>query len=296
MVQIYITPDQLVAIKQIYKDTNSIVNIVFICSNTLYIFHTYGFFSGCSVILNNLREYYNNNKRIPDSIDCSTVFRWYTPKSLMNTDIRYEYFDLSIDIDIPYTGSFEFDTNSQFINYKTLDFKAIQPFITKYFSPSKQIKDIVLHIETKYNIDYTTTCVLFYRGNDKITETTLSEYNDTIEKAKEIQAIDPHIRFLIQSDETEYIEKMINEFGTTNTFYCKDEIRHMTKRNATVDHVFSDKNYEYSKYFLALTIIMSKCKYIISGSNGNCSQWIALYRGNADNFYQYPNPIGITYS
>ena len=31
---------------------------------------------------------------------------------------------------------------------------------------------------------------------------------------------------------------------------------------------------------------MSKCKYVICGSSGNCSLWIALYRGNADNIFQ----------
>ena len=30
---------------------------------------------------------------------------------------------------------------------------------------------------------------------------------------------------------------------------------------------------------------MSKCKYVICNT-GNCSLWIALYRGNTDNFYQ----------
>jgi hypothetical protein len=32
---------------------------------------------------------------------------------------------------------------------------------------------------------------------------------------------------------------------------------------------------------------MSKCKYVVCGSSGNCSIWITFYRGNADNVYQY---------
>lgn len=47
-----------------------------------------------------------------------------------------------------------------------------------------------------------------------------------------------------------------------------------------------DKNYEFSKYYLAITIIMSKCKYIICGS-GNCSIWIMFYRENNKNVCQY---------
>ena len=49
-----------------------------------------------------------------------------------------------------------------------------------------------------------------------------------------------------------------------------------------------NKNYDFSKYYLAITLIMSKCKYIICGS-GNCSMWIMLYRGNNNNVYQNLN-------
>ena len=45
-------------------------------------------------------------------------------------------------------------------------------------------------------------------------------------------------------------------------------------------------NHTFSRYFLAIIIIMSKCKYIICGS-GNCSLWIILYRGNVKNVWQH---------
>ena len=73
-----------------------------------------------------------------------------------------------------------------------------------------------------------------------------------------------------------------------NSFYFNDEIRHIKKQNSTVDFIMKDKNYEFSKYYLAITIIMSKCKYIICGS-GNCSEWIMFYRGNNNNVYQNLN-------
>ena len=73
-----------------------------------------------------------------------------------------------------------------------------------------------------------------------------------------------------------------------NSFYFKDEIRHMTKCNNTVDIKFKEQNYEFSKKYLAITIIMSKCKYIICGS-GNCDEWIMFYRGNNKNVIQNLN-------
>lgn len=141
-------------------------------------------------------------------------------------------------------------------------------------------------METKYEIsDYGKLCVLFYRGNDKITETRLWEYRDIIAKAKELKSKNQKIIFLIQSDETEFIETMLSEFP--NSFYFKDEIRHMRKCNNTVDMVFRDQNHQFSKYYLAITIIIAKCNWVICGSSGNCSIWIMLYRNHANNVYQY---------
>jgi hypothetical protein len=73
-----------------------------------------------------------------------------------------------------------------------------------------------------------------------------------------------------------------------NSFYFKDEIRHIKKCENTVDTIMKDKNFEYSKYYLAITIIMAKCKYVLCGS-GNCSIWVMFYRENNNNVCQHLN-------
>ena len=70
-----------------------------------------------------------------------------------------------------------------------------------------------------------------------------------------------------------------------NSFYFKDEIRHIKKCNSTVDIEMQETNNLFSKYFLAITIIMSKCKYLIFGT-GNCSMWIVFFRGHNNNTIQ----------
>ena len=142
-------------------------------------------------------------------------------------------------------------------------------------------------MEQKYNLEYDNICVLFYRGNDKIKETKICDYHDYMEYANLIVNKNPNIKFLVQSDETEFIELMTKTYPN-NSFYFKDEIRHINKCNSSVDIVMRDKNDVFSKYYLAITIIMSKCEYIICGS-GNCSIWIMLYRGNSKNVYQNLN-------
>lgn len=138
-------------------------------------------------------------------------------------------------------------------------------------------------MEEKYELVYDNIAVLFYRGNDKNRETKICGYDEYVHYGNELLKRNPDLRFLIQSDETEFIELMTATFP--NSFYFKDEIRHMQKCNDTVDLRMRSLNSEFSKKYLAITVIMSKCAYIVCGS-GNCSIWVMFYRGHSDNVLQ----------
>jgi len=274
----------IIYIKNNYNEYfNSTIGII--NNNTLITTHSSGFFSCCSVKLDNIIGYFNTYKKLPEIVDSSKQFEWY--KKNKNDDITYEYFDdYNNNINIIWNKDLDYNHTYQFTDYKKLDYENIKPFINKYFSPSLQITTIIKNIEDKYNItDYDNICVVFYRGNDKNTETEICSYDSIISKAKIILNNNKNIKFLIQSDETEFIDTLTNEFPE-NSFYFKDEIRHMNKQNSTVDIVYKDSNFEFSKKYLAITIIMSKCKYIICPT-GNCSIWIMFYRGNSNNIMQF---------
>ena len=252
---------------------------------SLVVTHNAGFFSCTSVKLFYIIDYFNINKILPNNIDSSSQFNWY--KINKSGDITFDYFEHynNIHIDISYINSIKNDSwDYQFTDYTKLDFNNICPFIKKYFSPSIEIKTIIKNMEEKYNIDYSNICVLFYRGNDKNTETTICAYDEYIDKANYLFNKNNNIKFLIQSDETEFINLFTSLFPK-QSFYFNDEIRHMNKCMSTVDIKMSHLNYIYSKYYLAITIIMSKCNYIVCGS-GNCSVWILFYRENSKNIYQ----------
>jgi hypothetical protein len=268
-------------------EDNLLKNIVLNGYNSVVINHNSGFFSNCSVRLDAIINYFNREKKLPNIVDSSKSFEWY--KNNMLDDITFDYFEHydNIQPNILYEGPIDYVESHQFKNYNHLDYNKICPFVHKYFTPSDLIKKHIVMIERKYNVfDYSNICVLFYRGNDKITETELSEYENILQKAKDIVKKQPNIKFLVQSDETDFINKCVETFPN-QTFYFKDEIRHMNNRSTTVDKAFSDKNNEFSKYYLAITIIMSKCKYIILGSSGNCSIWIMFFRGNNNNVNQF---------
>lgn len=254
----------------------------------LKITHDSGFFSNCSYRLHDIIHYFNKNNKLPDIIDCTEQFKLYKPFNMKEYDITNHYF-FNKDNLIGYNHFIDFNWLFQFIDYKKLNFNLLKPFIDKYFSPTNDICDIIKNIETKYNLDYQNICVLFYRGNDKATETHLCDYNEIIEKANIIYNKNNNIKFLIQSDETEFINTMSYTFP--NNICFKDEIRAMTRQCSSVDLLTKDidnnnVNYIFSKKFLAITIIMSLCKYIICGT-GNCSLWIMFYRNNADNIFQF---------
>lgn len=256
--------------------------------------HNAGFFSCCSVKLEDIVDYIRKTQQLPTYVDSSEQFVWYKPP-VSSDDITYEYFEHYDNIEIAgnylsimsFFANLKFHSHYQFTDYSTINYNSVCQVLKKYFSPSINIRNIIKKIEDKYNLEYENICVLFYRGNDKITETKLCTYDEYLIYANSIIANNPNIKFLIQSDETGFIEFMRDKFPN-NSFYFKDEIRHISKCNSTVDLVMPYTNYEFSKYYLAITIIMSKCKFIVCGS-GNCSLWIMLYRGNNNNVYQNLN-------
>jgi hypothetical protein len=243
-----------------------------------------GFFSTCSCRLMLIIHYFNSNKKLPRVVDATASLNWYKINNDTDSDITFDYFKHYDDYPIiEYAKPIDYDQNHQFKNYIELDYSGIQPFIVKYFTPTNEIEQIITNIEKKYNIEHENTCVLFYRGNDKNRETSICGYDEYILYANKILEKNPNIQFLIQSDETGFIEKMLETYPT-NSFYFKDEIRHMHKNNSTVD----DNKYKidvFSKNYLAITKLMSKSKFIVCGT-GNCSIWIMIYRGSNKNTLQ----------
>ena len=247
-------------------------------------FSNAGFFSCCSVRLDRIITYFNTHKKLPLIVDSSSIFTLY--KTHSNNDITFDYFDdYNNHTNIIYEKEIDYNHDQQFMDYSKLKYDDVADFIKKYFSPSNNLKKYIAALEYKYNINYENTCVLFYRGNDKITETEISNYNDYIVYAQEVLTKNPNITFFIQSDETEFIKTMQLAFPN-NSFVMEKETRHMSKCVSSVDFKIRTNIDKYSKLYLAITIVMSKCKYIICGS-GNCSIWIMLYRGNNTNTYQY---------
>lgn len=236
-------------------------------------------------------EFINEQNRLPDGVDTSVMFRWYKYYSNRNRDITFDYFTHYDQIAEEVITPIDYHWEHQFNDYTTLEYDKICPLVRKYFTPSNEINNMIRAIETKYSVNYDNLCVLFYRGNDKNRETKICGYDEYVDYAKRIISKNPETLFLIQSDETEFINYFAQLYPTNHIVF-KDEIRHMNRCNSTVDVLYRQHNFLFSKYYLAITVIMSKAKYIVCGS-GNCSIWILFYRGNAKNVFQNLNGVWI---
>ncbi len=248
------------------------------------------FYSSSSIILYGLMSFCCLMKKEPEILETTGLYIKYNPCfEEIYTHLFKKNNDYMIDNEtICMLQNYTID-DGQFKNYKTLNYELFNKFIKKYFNPSDEINSIISKIENIYiqQYNYENICTLFYRGCDKSTETTICDYDEIIKKAKELMVSNPNIVFLLQSDEIEFIERMSLEFK--NSFYFSSEFSIPIKKNTYINNVepfTREHNYIYGKNFLAITVVMSRCKYIIC-TTGNCSIWITFFRGNANNVHQF---------
>lgn len=269
-----------------------------------------GFFSCCSVLLKDIvRHVGAHNQLIPCNVNVDELFELYKPgfgqfhkPHEQGPCVMYKYFQHPDGLDIsnmerPPVGITTFDTGSQYFDYEHIKYAELKPFLKKYFTPANRIQSLSTRIKKRYRIDPTNTCVLLYRGLDKKTETKVCSYEEMLSHARGIKHNFPDIKFMIQSDETEFYEFM--EENLPNTFSCCSESRHVTntRSHPQVARFFIKDSGEIGSNYFAITLIMAQCRFIISNHSGNCILWTCLFRKNAKGVTQFSrNGEWITHS
>ena len=256
-------------------------------SHTLKTSHnkTAGFFSNCSVRLKQIIEFFNENQILPQNTDSSAQFRNYKEEVDDLVEDLTKYFFEQKPVSISGEKIKQIANPPQYGIYKNIDFKQVATLIETFFSPSLAIINIMETLDKKCSIDYENLCAVYYRGNDKASETGLAEHEQFFNKAEEILQKNPHIKFLIQTDELEFAEAFKQRFP--NSFWF-DELSMINHDPSLSVHHSLPRNgrKEQASYFLAAAVIVSKAEHLITHS-GNCGLWAVLYRGNAKNVHQY---------
>lgn len=253
-------------------------------NKTLYVTHNAGFFSCCTIALIEVIKYFNRHKQLPEVFDRSQQFAFF------KADLRENIIDKLFEEG---TNHIEHErelvvTNEageiSFGDYSRIHFDDVKPFIERYFAPSKTVRCIMNDYVANYGLDFDNLCAVFYRGNDKQKECLVTNYQDFIDKAKEMPE---HVKFLVCPDETEMWQAFHGEFGERCILI--KETPHMRRKNSAIFYELPpNKKTEHACNFLAAVITMSKCKYAITHS-GNGSLFLALYRGNMNNVHQFRN-------
>jgi hypothetical protein len=241
----------------------------------------HGFFSYCNMALIQLMRYFSQRRVLPLYLDMSEMFTFF--KTDEGKDISSLFFSQKIPIEHVDYKLETMTKDLQFTNYKEVDMEIVNPIFSQYFIPAKDIYSRGEKIMKKYNVDPSKTTCIFYRGLDKSTETTLPSYQEVMDKVKRENAEGP---YLLQSDETEFFSYFSS---LTNAIIFQDEIKHVRKQRTSINHMVDmETKLELVKNFLAIVLIMSKCKKIFFIS-GNISLWITLFRGHTNGIHQYLN-------
>jgi len=251
---------------------------------TLTISHNSGFFSCFTFRLNEIIRFFNENKVLPERVDSSRQFRHF--KNNLNDDLTEIIFQKN-DLEIKFNQNISLSKSideEQFSHYNQINFSEINPLIEKYFSIGDIITNRVNYFKSKYNLNLEKTIGVFYRGNDKITETNIGSYDIFLNKIYETLSKNPGYNILIQTDDQDFINFCRNKLP----FISFSELITIPNNPKHVVHYFIYNKTHFAIDFFAATKIMSMCKILITHS-GNCGLWSVLYRGNTNNVSQYLN-------
>lgn len=250
--------------------------------------HNAGFFSCCTIRLLEIINYFNGHLTLPTVVDSSQQFSLY--KAHQRQDLTNKFFAQDggpqhihylkpVNPLLPGKPD-----NVHYPNYKNVDYTALAPFVSKYFSPSPEVKEKIVALENKYKLDYDKTCLVYYRGNDKVLEVSCPQYGEIFLKAWEIKKANPTIRFVVQTDEVEFMHYFLKRFPDSIVL---DEVAPIKKQIINPGMTLPAKSREkFASDFLAIIYYLSKIKYIVTTTH-NAAFWLCLFRGHSDGVYQY---------
>ena len=250
--------------------------------NELYCLWNCGFYSCETQVFNSLLILLRHGLT-PDRIDYSLGYRHFKKDPEKDIYPDFHQIDSSQSLDF-YTEVELPDSNK--CQFGLYNFNVYNQIISRFFGPSNIVKERKDFLIEKYNIDFSKTISVLYRGTDKGTELTLASPQDYMTVVKNILKEHPDFRVLIQTDQTQVIQYFHNELG--DKVFWFDETP-STSTSRVIWSLIEDSGrdaIDWSQWFDAALRCTSDCEYAINHT-GNVGFWLNLYRGNTDNVYQF---------
>lgn len=217
------------------------------------------FFSSCVVKLVNLVEYVNENKKHPDFVDGSLQFREFeTPEPEAENTFFYfkDYLGTPIPVaekNIPFSKKL---TSTEYVNLPHTD---LEPLLTRYFTLSKNVTDLVDDIEKKNVFEYEHIC-----GIVQNSDISISKYEEELDK---FLSKDQKRKFLVYSNDSDFSEYFAKKYPDKCLYFKSDGEKHPIVSLASLS-------------------IISRSKHVILGT-GDLEMWVVLMRKSFDGVKQW---------
>jgi hypothetical protein len=167
--------------------------------------------------------------------------------------------------------------------YRDLPFSGFEPFLVEYFSPSERVLDRQKFFIEKYSIDPLKTIAVNLRGTDKSIEVPTPPLRSYLNLSGEELARNPGFRILAMSDQRQYLDAFVAEFGSDVIIF--EELPSTTSNIVLHKQLSGADKAKFGINLLASVLILASARTLITHT-GNVAFWTALYRGNADGLIQ----------
>lgn len=256
--------------------------------NVLYCLWNEGFFSNCTVTLFGLIHLFNNYRIIPDRIDFSRGFSLYRDAIQVErkTDLYPQYFQTHSEVHLG--DQFSLKALGYHDSYRFQNLLRIAPFINRFFQLAPSIRSIESGLISKYQIDFSSTMGVCYRGSEKKTEVVLADPRRVMELTERLLDSNSGLRVWIQTEVRQISDLFLKHFG--QRCFAVEELP-LIDENQSTKAMFSDdegatRRFAFGQNLLAVTHMLSQCGWLVNHT-GNMAYWIWLFRGNSNRMWQF---------
>jgi len=173
-------------------------------------------------------------------------------------------------------------------HYRGLPLARLNEIASKLYSPSRRVLDCAEAMMAEAGVMPARSIAIVYRGTDKVVEIPLAPVGDYIAIAKEILLEHPDLEVIVQTDQAQARAEVLEAFGEKCRFFDRLPVTEgkAAMHNLNFGREIAMAREEFAVAMMAAVRILSGCAYVVTHT-GNIGAWLCIYRGNAENVYQF---------
>ncbi len=177
------------------------------------------------------------------------------------------------------------------IDYLTLDYLMLKPYVKMFFTPSKRVMSALMRLSSKIGLSVADFDCIYFRGTDKYTEV---DHGDPSNFALTYSSFNSHwpraSKLLLQTDDYAAFVKLSEIYPFA---VYADSLPMSTGPTGVHYQISNDKKLQFAIDMTAINFLIARANILVTGT-GNMSLWQALYRPSMDGFCQVNTLINST--